>query len=85
MLHMEVPRQGVQWELQLPAFATATAMRDLSRFCNLHHSLQQWQILNPLSEARDQTCILMVLAGFVTTEPYWELPENLSSYELSGS
>ena len=25
---------------------------------NLHHSSQQHQILNPLSEARDQTCIL---------------------------
>ena len=26
----------------------------------LHHSLQQHQILNPLSKARDQTCNLMV-------------------------
>ena len=29
--HMEVPRLGVQSELQLPAYATATATRDLSR------------------------------------------------------
>jgi len=27
--------------------------------CNLHHSSQQHQILNPLSKARDRTCILM--------------------------
>ena len=27
---------------------------------SLHHSSQQHQILNPLSEARDQTCNLMV-------------------------
>ena len=37
--HMEVPRLGVQSELQLPASATATAMPDPSHICNLHHSL----------------------------------------------
>ena len=31
----------------------------LSHVCNLHHSSRQFQILNPLSEARDWTCILM--------------------------
>ena len=54
----EVPWQGVEWELQLPAYATAT--RDPSRICNLHHSSQQRRILNSLSEARDRTCHLMV-------------------------
>ena len=29
--HMEVPRLGVESELQLPAYAAATAMPDLSR------------------------------------------------------
>uniref|UniRef100_A0A8D0ZDY0 C2 DOCK-type domain-containing protein n=1 Tax=Sus scrofa TaxID=9823 RepID=A0A8D0ZDY0_PIG len=29
------------------------------RICNLHHSSRQHWILNPLSEARDRTCILM--------------------------
>ena len=52
---MEVPRLGVKSELQLPAYATATATRDPSHICDLHHSSQQRQILNPLSEARDQT------------------------------
>ena len=52
------PSLGVESELQLPAAATATAKRDPSHFCNLHHSSQQCQILNPLSKARDQTCIL---------------------------
>ena len=28
--HMEVPRLGVELELQLPTYATATAMQDLS-------------------------------------------------------
>ena len=57
--HMDVPRLGPESELQLPAYNTATAMPDLSSICDLHHSSQQHQILNPLSKARDQTHILM--------------------------
>ena len=55
--NMEVPSLGVEVELQLPAYTTATP--DPSLICNLCHSLQQHWILNPLSKARDQTCILM--------------------------
>ena len=50
---MEVARQRVKSELQLLAYTTATATPDLSRVCDLHHSLQQCWILNLLSEARD--------------------------------
>ena len=57
--HMKVPRLGVESELQLLACTTATAMLDLSYICNLHHSSQQSWILNPLSEIRDRTYILM--------------------------
>ena len=53
MQHMEVPRLGIELELQLPATATTTAMWGLSLGCELHHSARQHQILNPLSEARD--------------------------------
>ena len=35
------------------------AMPDLSCLCNPHHSSQQLQILNPLNQARDRTCVLM--------------------------
>ena len=56
---MEVPRPGVKSELQLLAYTTATATRDLSCVCNLYHSSQQHQILKPLSKARDQTYILI--------------------------
>ena len=56
---MEVSRLGAESGLQLPAYASAMAMPDLSHVCDLHHSSQQRQILNPLSEAKDQTCILM--------------------------
>ena len=58
--HMEGPRLGVQWELSLPAYITATATQDLSHVFDLHHhSLQRW-ILNPLSKARDGTHNLMI-------------------------
>ena len=56
---MEVPRLGVKSELQLPAYTTVTATPDLSHVCDLHHSSWQYQILSPLSEARDQTCVFM--------------------------
>ena len=46
MQHMEVPRLGVELELQPEAYTSA--MCDLSR------------VFNPLSEARDQTHNLMV-------------------------
>ena len=55
--HMEVPRLGADSELQLPAYATATATWDSSRVCDLHHTC--CQTLNPLIEARDWTRILM--------------------------
>ena len=57
--HMEVLRLGVKSELQPPAYATARAMPDPSRVCDLHHSSRHCQILNPLSEARDLTRILV--------------------------
>ena len=50
----------VQSELQLPAYTTATATWYPSLICNLHHSSQQCGILNPLSEARNQTHNFMV-------------------------
>ena len=56
--HMEVPRLGVQLELQLLAYTIAIAMWDLSHICDLHCSSWQHHILNPLREARGQTCIL---------------------------
>ena len=48
-----------QVELKPPAYATATAMWDLSCIRNPHHSSLQCWILNPLNEAKDWTRILM--------------------------
>ena len=41
------------------AYIIATAMPDPSCISDLHHSSQQHQIHNPLSEARDRTRVLM--------------------------
>ena len=57
---MEILLLGVKLELQLPACTTAMATPDLSLICNLCYSLQQCWILNPLSKANNQTCILIV-------------------------
>ena len=62
---MEVPRLGVESELQLLAYATAIRTTDLSHVCNLYHSSQQHQILNLLSEASS-----------LTAEPRRELHKN---------
>ena len=50
--HIEVPRLEVD-------YTAATAMRDLSHVCNLHHSSQEHRILNTLRGAKDRTHILM--------------------------
>ena len=57
--HMEVSRLGVESELLLPAYTTATATPDLSRIGDLHYCSWQHRIFNPLSKARDQTFIFM--------------------------
>ena len=57
--HLEVPRVGAESELQLPAHTTATATPDLSHVCDLYCNSQLRWILNPLSETRNQMCILM--------------------------
>ena len=54
---MDVLRLGVESELQLPAYTTATAVWDQSPIYNLHHRSQQCQIPYPLTKARDWTHI----------------------------
>ena len=55
---MEVSRLVVESELQSWSYTTATETPDPSRIYDLHLSSRQGLILNPLSEARDQICIL---------------------------
>jgi len=57
--HMEVPRLWLETELCLLAYVRATATPDLIPVCDLHHRSWQLQILNLMSGAGDQTCVLM--------------------------
>ena len=66
--NMKVPRLGVTPELQLLTHTTVTATWDPSHICNPQHSSQQHRVLNPLSRAKDQTCIKDT-GQFATAEP----------------
>ena len=72
---MEVPRLGVESELQVQAYTRATATRDLSCVCDLHCSSWQHWILNPFSKARDWTHLLM--------DPSWVLDPSWVCQTLS--
>ena len=71
--HREVPRLGVNSELQLPAYTTATATPDPSCVCDLHHNSLQRGIPDPPSEARDWTFVLMEPVGFISAGPQQDL------------
>ena len=72
---LEVPRLGVEPELQLPAYATATAMQDPSHVCDQHHSSRHCQILHLLGEARD--AIMVSFFFFLFGHPAgYRVPRN---------
>uniref|UniRef100_A0A8W4FFV3 BPTI/Kunitz inhibitor domain-containing protein n=1 Tax=Sus scrofa TaxID=9823 RepID=A0A8W4FFV3_PIG len=58
---MEVPWRGVELELHLPTYATATAMPDPSCTCHLRHSLQEGQLT--LAFSRTEICNYPPLFG----------------------
>ena len=78
--HMEVLRLGVESELYLLAHTTA----ELSLICKLYHSSWQRQILNPLSKAKDRTCVLMdasqICFHWATTETPVSISKCIFSY-----
>ena len=85
---MEVPRLGVELELQSLVYTTATATWDPSCICNLCHSLWQCGILNPLSKARDWTCIFMDASWVLnllshTGTPFHFLFHSILFYSIS--
>ena len=61
---MEVPRLGIESELQLMDYTAATATRDPSWVCNLHF----W-LLNLLARPGIEPASSWILAGFVTAKP----------------
>ena len=69
--HMEVPRMGVELQLQLLAYTTGCSHSNAGSQLHLRPTLQltaTW-ILNPLSEARDQPVSSWTPVGFVSTAP----------------
>ena len=72
---MEVPNLAVKSELKPLAYTTATATRDPSHVCSLHHSARQRRIPDPLSKARDPTYNLMVTSWIHSAAPQQELPQ----------
>ena len=71
---MEVPRLGVELELQLLAYTTATATPDLSQVCDLHHNSQQCPILTHYVRPGIKPTSSWMLVGFITSEPQGEVP-----------
>ena len=71
---MDVPRLGVESELQLLAHTTATATWDPSLDCDLPHGLGQRQIPDPLSKAGVESASSWILSGFICAVPHRELP-----------
>ena len=67
--YMEVSRLGNERELQLPAYITATAMRDPSYVCDVYHS--SWQHRSPPHWARPgiEPTLPRTRVGFVTHTP----------------
>ena len=56
--HVEVPRIAVNRAVAAGLHHSRIATLDRSHGCDLHHSSWQCWILDPLSEARDQTRVL---------------------------
>ena len=77
---MEVPRLGVEWELQLPAYTTATATRDPA--VSVTYNTAHGSAGSPTHGARPgiQPVLSCILVGFITTEPQQELPMVLSFF-----
>ena len=72
---MEIPRLGVELELHLPVYTTATAMQNPSLICNLPHSSEFCQILNPPSQGSNPHPHGYYL-GSLTTESQLELQKK---------
>ena len=71
--HMEVPRLGVESELQLPAYTIATAVQDPSRIYDLHHSSQQCQFPSHWARAGIEPESSWITVRFISTVPQREL------------
>ena len=72
--HMEVPRLGVESELQPLAYTTATGMPDPSLICNLPTTHGNARSLTHCARPEIEPVSSWILVGCVTAEPGRELP-----------
>ena len=72
--HMEIPRLGVELELQPLAYTTAIAMRDPSRICDLYHNSQQLWILIHWLRPGIESATSWILVGYVNCWATKETP-----------
>ena len=79
---MGVPGLGLESELQLLAYTTATAMQDPSRTCNLHCSLRQRWILNPLNEVRIEPMKMLFCVNLFHLF-YWAMRRHFGAWKFS--
>ena len=77
LLHMEIPRLGVELELPLPAYTIATAMWDL------HHSLWQLRSLTHWARSGVEPASSQILVEFISTEPQQEFQHTIFYFTLS--
>ena len=81
---MEVPRLGVESELQLLAHATATAVWDPSHVCDLHHIHSNAGFLTHSARPGIEPESSWILVGFTSSEPQWEvLKQKLEGYSVT--
>ena len=78
--HMDVPRLGVELQLKLPSYATATAMPDLS------HVRAEGNARSPTHWVRPgiKPTSSWILVEFVSASPQWELLQ-LDSCAMAGT
>ena len=72
--HREVPRVGVESELQPPlAYTTATATPDPSHICNLHTAHGNTGSFTHWARPGIEPVFSWMLVRFISAEPRWEL------------
>ena len=83
---MEVPRLGVESELQLLAYTTAIAMWDLSHVCDLQHSSGNTRPLTHWAKPGIKPASSWILVGFVNCWATKRTPNrHLLTHSFSGS
>ena len=83
--HMEIPRLGVESELLLQAYTTATAMQDLSHVFDLHTPQLLARSLTHWARPGIEPSSSRILVGFVSTAPQWELHSCLVQLRAGAS